>query len=443
MMQKQSQWKTSTGFILASAGSAIGLGAMWKFPYMAGIYGGGAFLFMFLLFTLIVGLPLLIMEFAIGKMGRTYTTKIYEKLTNKKWLNIIGWNGNLAVFILYGFYSVIGGWIVIYLAHVFMQILGFEQGPLGHIQFEQVIGNPWITIIGQGVFILLTMIIVMFGVESGLEKASKFMMPLLFIFLIIIVAKSLSLDGAMSGLKFLLQPRTEDISMDGVLFALGQSFFTLSLGTTGMITYASYASKEMTIKTSALSIVLMNILVSVLAGLAIFPAIGAFGYEPTEGPGLLFKVLPQVFDEMAFGTGFYFIFLILFLFAALTSSISLLELNVSNFTKNDNSKRTKVAFIASILVFITSIPATLSFSSLSSIQFAAGTIFDNMDFLVSNILMPLGALGTTLVTGYLLDKQALRTYFGPDRFKLFAPWYYLVKFVLPVVIIVVFIVQLI
>lgn len=443
MMQKQSQWKTSTGFILASAGSAIGLGAMWKFPYMAGIYGGGAFLFMFLLFTLIVGLPLLIMEFAIGKMGRTYTTKIYEKLTNKKWLNIIGWNGNLAVSILFGFYSVIGGWIVIYLAHVFMQILGFEQGPLGHIQFEQVIGNPWITIVGQGVFILLTMIIVMFGVESGLEKASKFMMPLLFIFLIIIVAKSLSLDGAMSGLKFLLQPRTEDISMDGVLFALGQSFFTLSLGTTGMITYASYASKEMTIKTSALSIVLMNILVSVLAGLAIFPAIGAFGYEPTEGPGLLFKVLPQVFDEMAFGTGFYFIFLILFLFAALTSSISLLELNVSNFTKNDNSKRTKVAFIASILVFIISIPATLSFSSLSSIQFAAGTIFDNMDFLVSNILMPLGALGTTLVTGYLLDKQALRTYFGPDRFKLFAPWYYLVKFVLPVVIIVVFIVQLI
>lgn len=443
MMQKQSQWKTSTGFILASAGSAIGLGAMWKFPYMAGIYGGGAFLFMFLLFTLIVGLPLLIMEFAIGKMGRTYTTKIYEKLTNKKWLNIIGWNGNLAVFILFGFYSVIGGWIVIYLAHVFMQILGFEQGPLGHIQFEQVIGNPWITIVGQGVFILLTMIIVMFGVESGLEKASKFMMPLLFIFLLIIVAKSLSLDGAMSGLKFLLQPRTEDISMDAVLFALGQSFFTLSLGTTGMITYASYASKEMTIKTSALSIVLMNILVSVLAGLAIFPAIGAFGYEPTEGPGLLFKVLPQVFDEMAFGTGFYFIFLILFLFAALTSSISLLELNVSNFTKNDNSKRTKVAFIASILVFIISIPATLSFSSLSSIQFAAGTIFDNMDFLVSNILMPLGALGTTLVTGYLLDKQALRTYFGPDRFKLFGPWYYLVKFVLPVVIIVVFIVQLI
>ncbi|RIN31255.1 sodium-dependent transporter, partial [Staphylococcus succinus] len=387
-MNKQSQWKSSTGFILASAGSAIGLGAMWKFPYMAGIYGGGAFLLMFLVFTIFVGLPLLMMEFTVGKMGKTYTTKIYEKLTKKKWLNIIGWNGNLAVFVLFGFYSVIGGWIIIYIFNVALQMLTFSDDKLGNIQFEAIIGNPFLTIIGQGIFILLTMIIVMMGVEKGLEKASKFMMPLLFIFLIVIVIKSLTLDGSMEGLKYILQPRLEDISMQGILFALGQSFFTLSLGTTGMITYASYASKEMTIKTSAVSIVAMNILVSILAGLAIFPAITAFGYKPTEGPGLLFKVLPKVFDQMAFGSGFYLIFLILFLFAALTSSISLLELNVSNFTKNDNAKRKPVAFYASVLVFIISIPATLSFGSLSGIQFGAGTIFDNMDFLVSNILMP-------------------------------------------------------
>ncbi|WP_199186084.1 sodium-dependent transporter, partial [Staphylococcus xylosus] len=357
MMNKQSQWKSSTGFILASAGSAIGLGAMWKFPYMAGIYGGGAFLLMFLVFTIFVGLPLLMMEFTVGKMGKTYTTKIYEKLTKKKWLNIIGWNGNLAVFILFGFYSVIGGWIIIYILNVAFQIVTFSDSTLGSIKFESIIGNPWLTIMGQGVFILLTMVIVMMGVEKGLEKASKFMMPLLFVFLIVIVVKSLSLEGSLEGLKYILQPRLADISMEGVLFALGQSFFTLSLGTTGMITYASYASKEMTIKTSAVSIVGMNILVSILAGLAIFPAIAAFGYSPTEGPGLLFKVLPKVFDQMAYGQGFYFIFLILFLFAALTSSISLLELNVSNFTKNDNSKRKSIAMYASILVFIISIPA--------------------------------------------------------------------------------------
>ncbi|CVY27427.1 sodium-dependent transporter [Staphylococcus hominis] len=441
-MSNQSQWKTSTGFILASAGSAIGLGAMWKFPYMAGIYGGGAFLFLFLIFTIFVGLPLLIMEFTVGIMGRTYTTRIYSKLTGKKWLNIIGWNGNLAVFILFGFYSVIGGWIVIYIGNVFLQLLSVEHTSLTQIKFEKIISNPWLTVLGQGIFILLTMIIVMLGVEKGLEKASKIMMPLLFVFLIIVVAKSLTLDGALEGVRYILQPRIEDISVKGVLFALGQSFFTLSLGTTGMITYASYAPKEMTIKSSAISIVIMNILVSVLAGLAIFPALKTFGYAPQEGPGLLFKVLPLVFNQMGFGIVFYLIFLILFLFAALTSSISLLELNVSNFTKNDNTKRKAISVIASILVFIISIPATLSFSSLSGIKFGAGTIFDNMDFIVSNILMPLGALGTTLVVGQLLDKQALKESFGKDKFKLFVPWYILIKYMMPFIIILVFIVQL-
>ena len=441
-MSNQSQWKTSTGFILASAGSAIGLGAMWKFPYMAGIYGGGAFLFLFLIFTIFVGLPLLIMEFTVGIMGRTYTTRIYSKLTGKKWLNIIGWNGNLAVFILFGFYSVIGGWIVIYIGNVFLQLLSVEHTSLTQIKFEKIISNPWLTVLGQGIFILLTMIIVMLGVEKGLEKASKMMMPLLFVFLIIVVAKSLTLDGALEGVRYILQPRIEDISVKGVLFALGQSFFTLSLGTTGMITYASYAPKEMTIKSSAISIVIMNILVSVLAGLAIFPALKTFGYAPQEGPGLLFKVLPLVFNQMGFGIVFYLIFLILFLFAALTSSISLLELNVSNFTKNDNTKRKAISVIASILVFIISIPATLSFSSLSGIKFGAGTIFDNMDFIVSNILMPLGALGTTLVVGQLLDKQVLKESFGKDKFKLFVPWYILIKYMMPVIIILVFIVQL-
>ncbi|NAM95723.1 sodium-dependent transporter [Staphylococcus hominis] len=441
-MSNQSQWKTSTGFILASAGSAIGLGAMWKFPYMAGIYGGGAFLFLFLIFTIFVGLPLLIMEFTVGIMGRTYTTRIYSKLTGKKWLNITGWNGNLAVFILFGFYSVIGGWIVIYIGNVFLQLLSVEHTSLTQIKFEKIISNPWLTVLGQGIFILLTMIIVMLGVEKGLEKASKIMMPLLFVFLIIVVAKSLTLDGALEGVRYILQPRIEDISVKGVLFALGQSFFTLSLGTTGMITYASYAPKEMTIKSSAISIVIMNILVSVLAGLAIFPALKTFGYAPQEGPGLLFKVLPLVFNQMGFGIVFYLIFLILFLFAALTSSISLLELNVSNFTKNDNTKRKAISVIASILVFIISIPATLSFSSLSGIKFGAGTIFDNMDFIVSNILMPLGALGTTLVVGQLLDKQALKESFGKDKFKLFVPWYILIKYMMPIIIILVFIVQL-
>ncbi|UEX90006.1 sodium-dependent transporter [Staphylococcus ratti] len=442
-MSKQSQWKSSTGFILASAGSAIGLGAMWKFPYMAGMYGGGAFLLMFLIFTVLVGLPLLVMEFTVGKLGRTYTTEIYGKLTGKKWLNIIGWNGNLAVFVLFGFYSVIGGWIIIYIGIVLLQLLHILPTSLHDIQFETIISNPVYTLLGQFIFIGLTCIIVMLGVEKGLEKASKLMMPLLFIFLLVIVIKALSLDGAMEGVRYLLQPRVEDITMESMLFALGQSFFALSLGTTGMITYASYAPKAMTIKTSALTIVIMNIVISVLAGLAIFPALQTFGYKPEEGPGLLFKVLPLVFESMQWGAFFYIVFLILFLFAALTSSISLLELNVSNFTRNDNRKRCKVAFMFSVAVFVISIPAMLSFGTLSHVKFGAGTIFDNMDFLVSNLLMPLGALATTLVVGYVIDLKSLKEGFGPDRFKLIYPWYALVRYVLPFVILIVFILQLI
>ncbi|MFO3701772.1 sodium-dependent transporter [Staphylococcus felis] len=441
-MSQRSQWKTSTGFILASAGSAIGLGAMWKFPYMAGLYGGGAFLLMFLIFTILIGLPLLVMEFTVGKVGRTYTTEIYEKLTGKKWLNIIGWNGNIAVFVLFGFYSVIGGWIVIYIGIVLMQLINVLPQGLSTIHFETIISNPIYTILGQFIFIGLTCVIVMLGVEKGLEKASKIMIPLLFIFLLVIVGKALTLHGAFEGVRYLLEPRISEITMESMLFALGQSFFALSLGTTGMITYASYAPKEMTIKSSALTIVVMNIFISILAGLAIFPALNAFGYEPQEGPGLLFKVLPLVFEKMQFGTFFYAVFLVLFLFAALTSSISLLELNVSNLTRNDNSKRLKVSLLISIAVLIISVPAMLSFGSLSELKFGAGTIFDNMDYLVSNILMPLGALATTLVVGQVLDKTILKRGFGADRFKLFYPWYILVKFVLPFVILLVFVLQL-
>ncbi|UXR86652.1 sodium-dependent transporter [Staphylococcus felis] len=441
-MSQRSQWKTSTGFILASAGSAIGLGAMWKFPYMAGLYGGGAFLLMFLIFTILIGLPLLVMEFTVGKVGRTYTTEIYEKLTGKKWLNIIGWNGNIAVFVLFGFYSVIGGWIVIYIGIVLMQLINVLPQGLSTIHFETIISNPIYTILGQFIFIGLTCVIVMLGVEKGLEKASKIMIPLLFIFLLVIVGKALTLDGAFEGVRYLLEPRISEITMESMLFALGQSFFALSLGTTGMITYASYAPKEMTIKSSALTIVVMNIFISILAGLAIFPALNAFGYEPQEGPGLLFKVLPLVFEKMQFGTFFYAVFLVLFLFAALTSSISLLELNVSNLTRNDNSKRLKMSLLISIAVLIISVPAMLSFGSLSELKFGAGTIFDNMDYLVSNILMPLGALATTLVVGQVLDKTILKRGFGADRFKLFYPWYILVKFVLPFVILLVFVLQL-
>lgn len=253
------------------------------------------------------------------------------------------------------------------------------------------------------------------------------------------------LEGAIEGLKYFLIPRFEDLSIEGTLYAMGQSFFALSLGTTGMITYASYTKDDTNVIQSALWIVIMNLLISILAGLAIFPAASALNIEVEAGPGLLFLVLPKLFEKMTFGFGFYMLFLILFLFAALTSSISLLELNLSNLIKNNEDKRKKYALLLSLAVFITSIFPALSFGIYKDFKFGVGTIFDNMDFLVSNIMMPLGVLFTTLFCGFVLDKQLLFSIFtrNSQHSKLFTLWYTLIKYILPIVIIIVFVTQLI
>lgn len=439
-MDNKQSWNSSIGFILASAGSAIGLGAIWKFPYIAGQYGGGAFLLEFILFTLLIGLPLLMVEFGIGHAGGTYSTKIFSRLSGSRLMDSIGYWGNIAAFILYSFYSVIGGWIIIFIGYYIGVALGIVDQHFDF--FGKMTTNPLLSILGSFLFILFTGIIVSFGIQDGIEKASKVMMPLLFILFLVIVVRALTLHGAMDGVKYFLVPRFEDLSLEGTLYAMGQSFFALSLGTTGMVTYASYTKKDTNVVSSAGWIVLMNLMISILAGLAIFPAASALGIKVEAGPGLLFIVLPQLFDKMAFGLGFYLIFLLLFLFAALTSSISLLELNLSNLIKNDQRKRRSFSIYLSLAVFIASIPAALSFGLWSNIKFGAGTIFDNMDFLVTNILMPLGVLFTTLFGGFILKKETLKSFISLGDQRLFEGWYILIKYILPIVIVIVFITQL-
>lgn len=443
---KISQWSSSIGFVLASAGSAIGLGAVWKFPYMAGTYGGGAFLFIFILFTLLVGLPLLLSEFVLGRYGRTYSTNIFNKVSGRRGFNLIGWLGNITVFVLFSFYSVIGGWIILYIIRTIGDSIGLTQSTQYESIFTDYISNPLYALASQITFILITVLIVSKGVEKGIEKASKVMMPLLFISFVIIIIRSITLDGALEGIQYFLTPKVSDLTSEGILYALGQSFFALSLGTCGMMTYASYLDKKTDIIKSANAIVWMNIAVSVAAGLAIFPAIFAFGLEPNQGPGLLFIILPQVFDQMVLGEIFYLLFLVLFLFAAITSSISLLELNISNITKNDNTHRKKWSYIIGALVFILGIPSALSNGLLLNFKFGAGTFFDNMDFLVSNILMPIGALGVTLFVGHVFKKEIIMKELRMPENKLskhvINSWYILVKFVLPIIIIAVFIGQL-
>lgn len=398
-MSEKSQWGSKLGFILASAGSVIGLGSVWKFPYMTAANGGGGFLLIFLISTILIGFPLLLAEFAL--------------------------------FILLSFYSVIGGWILVYLGIEFGKL--FQLGGTGDYAqlFTSIISNPAIALGAQAAFILLNIFIVSRGVQKGIERASKVMMPLLFIIFVVIIGRSLSLPNAMEGVLYFLKPDFSKLTSAGLLYALGQSFFALSLGVTVMLTYASYLDKKTNLVQSGISIVAMNISISIMAGLAIFQARSPFNIQSEGGPSLLFIVLPQLFDKMPFGTIFY----VLFLFATVTSSVVMLEINVGNITNQDNSKRAKWSVILGILTFVFGIPSALSYGVMADVHIFGKTFFDAMNFLVPNLLMPFGALYLSLFTGYIFKKALAMEELHLDerawKQGLFQVWLFLLRFFVP------------
>lgn len=378
-MSEKSQWGSKLGFILASAGSAIGLDSVWKFPYMTAANGGGGFLLIFLISTILIGFPLLLAEFALGRSAGVSAIKTFGKLGKNNKYNFIGWIGAFALFILLSFYSVIGGWILVYLGIEFGKL--FQLGGTGDYAqlFTSIISNPAIALVAQAAFILLNIFIVSRGVQKGIERASKVMMPLLFIIFVVIIGRSLSLPNAMEGVLYFLKPDFSKLTSAGLLYALGQSFFALSLGVTVMMP-------------------------------------------------LLFIVLPQLFDKMPFGTIFY----VLFLFATVTSSVVMLEINVGNITNQDNSKRAKWSVILGILTFVFGIPSALSYGVMADVHIFGKIFFDAMDFLASNLLMPFGALYLSLFTGYIFKKALAMEELHLDerawKQGLFQVWLFLLRF---------------
>lgn len=441
MNGQKEQWTTKLGFILATAGSAIGLGAIWKFPYMTGVSGGGAFFLIFVLFTVFIGMPILLAEFVLGRGSQKDAIGAYQFFApNTKW-HAIGILGMVTSFILLSFYSVVGGWILLYMIQtLFGQLAGLTESGYGEL-FNDIIRNPGYAVGAQLLFMAMTIAVVARGVQKGIERASKIMMPALFIAFLILIVRSLTLDNVGEGLSFFLAPDFSQMTSETILFALGQSFFSISVGVSVMVTYSSYLSKKEDLPRSALTIVLMNVFISLLAGLAIFPAVFSFGFEPAEGPGLLFVVLPAVFDQMMFGSFFLFIFLILFLFATLTSAFSMLEIIVASITKEDQRKRRKVSWLVGIGIFIFGIPAALSSGVLSEFTLFGLTMFDLSDYLVSNILMPLGALSIAVFVGFKVPRQTLLTEIKSGSsfgVKIFSTWYLIIKYVAPIAIIIVF-----
>ena len=440
MPEEKEQWSSRIGFILSSAGAAIGLGAIWKLPYVTGMSGGGAFFLIFVLFTLLIGLPMLISEFVIGRGSGKEAISAYKKLAPDSLWVWVGRLGVVGCFLLLSFYSVVGAWVGVYTGKsIIGQVIGdgVNYGAL----FDSVTGSPMITITGLLIFTLINVLVIATGIKNGIERANRFMMPLLFIFFLILVVRALTLDGAWEGVKFFLNPDFSNITRESVLYALGQSFFSLAVGFSCMVTYSSYLKKDVNLRSSAGSVVGMNIFVSLLAGLAIFPVVFAFGYEPTEGPGLLFVVLPAVFSELPFGQLFLALFLLLFLFATLTSAFSLYEIIVAAFTKDDKRSRKVVTWWTGLIVFCAAIPSALSSSLLANIEIFKLDIFDATDFLVSNIMLPIGCLGIALFISRRMDQALVRSEFmrGTDKEGLYSTWLFLMRWVVPLTIVIVMI----
>ena len=437
--ERNDQWSSKLGFILSSAGAAIGLGAIWKFPYVTGMSGGGAFFLIFVGFTLLIGLPLLISEFIIGRGSGKEAISAYKKLAPDSFWVWVGRLGVVGCFLLLSFYSVVGGWVLIYsILSISGKVIGEGANYPG--LFEAVTGSPWATLAGLLGFTLANVLVVSLGVQKGIEKANKYMMPLLFVFFMILVVRGLTLEGAMEGVKFFLAPDFSNITGQSILYALGQSFFSLAVGFSCMVTYSSYLKKDISLTSSAGTVVGLNIFVSLLAGLAIFPVVFAFGFEPAQGPGLLFIVLPSIFSQLPFGALFLSLFLLLFLFATLTSSFSLYEILVAAGTENRKRSRRLVTWLTGLVIFIAAIPAALSSSSLSTFTIFNKSIFDGTDYLVSNMLLPFGSLLIAIFIVHKMDQVIVKEEFhlsstvSPTLYKV---WRFLMKWVVPITIIVV------
>lgn len=391
------QWASNIGFILAAAGSAVGLGNIWKFPYLAGANGGGAFVVIYLAMIVIIGFVIMLGEMAIGRNTHLSSVGAYRKLS-EKWA-FVGFIGVVVGFCILAFYSVIGGWVLNYIGKY---LIGGISGAEAGNYFSGFIASTTQPIVWHLVFMILCCVIVLKGIAGGIEKASKFMMPALFILLVVIAIRSVTLDGAMEGIKFFLKPDFSKVTIGTVMAALGQAFFSLSLGMGAIITYGSYLGKTENLEKNAVIIPAIDTMVALLAGFAVLPAVFAFGFEPGAGPSLMFITLPSVFDSMPFGQFFGILFFILILFAALTSAISLLEVVVSFVIDTFKIERKKATIIISTILFFIGIPCSLANGPIMKDVLIFGyNFFDFMSFLAENLLMPLGGLLMCIFIGYV------------------------------------------
>lgn len=425
------------GVILATVGCAVGLGSIWRFPYMVGENGGGAFLLVFLLCTAILGLPIMITEFFIGRHSRSNAAGAFKKLapgTQWKW---IGYNGVLAAFLILSFYSVVSGWTLEYIWQALSGSLDGKTTEEFTTDFRNFSSSVVRPIVWTVVFVGLTHFIIASGVEKGIERASKVMMPALFFILIALCIRSVTLPGMEEGLAFFLEPDFSKITSSVVLSAMGQTFFSMSIGMGCLITYSSYFGKETNLQATAIQVIVLNTLVAVLAGIMVFPAVFSFGIEPTAGPELVFITLPNIFEQLPFGSLWSLVFFVLLALAALTSTISLHEVATAYIHEEYHLTRHQAAWVVSIGVSILGAIASLSFGVLREYTIGGLIIFDALDYLTAKIMMPLGGMFICIFVGTRIEKRILKeelTNHGTIPFYFFQTYAFVVKYIAPIAI---------
>ena len=436
------------GTLVAMAGSAVGLGNLWRFPYLVGENGGAAFIIVYILLSFLICLPIFVSEFVIGRRSQKNAYAAFRDLSNGSAWRWVGLFTVIVPLIVLSYYSVIGGWSVEYLikSMTFSFTGGSSRAQISTM-FSGFVSSTWAPLGVHTVFLLITTVVVMIGIKDGIEKFSKVMMPLLFVIVLTIAIYSVTLPGASAGIDYLFHPDFSKIDAKACAAALGQAFFSLSLGFGTILTYASYASKSDNIMTQSASTAISDLMFALIAGVAIMPAVFAFGIDPQSGPGLVFETLPYVFGQMPAGGVVAILFFLALLVAALTSSISMLEVAVAYLMEEKKFSRLTACITLFVICWIVGALCSLSFGPLSHIKIDGGNLFDFFDSFSSNVLMTLGSLFTVLFVGWRLKKTDIYDEFTNGgtlsvNARIFGILWFLIRYICPLAIISIFITNL-
>jgi len=446
-VSQHGMWSNRWLFILAAAGSAVGLGNIWKFPYLTGEHGGAAFVLIYLATIALVGLPILMAEVLIGRQGRnspvnTLRILVQQHRRSGLWV-LIGWMGMFAGILILSYYSVIAGWTLYYMVEMGSGALQGADVAFANKTFNDFTSNPWLVGGCHALFMLATIYIIRKGVVKGLETSIRWFMPLLFILLFVLLGYGVMSGGFAQGFAFMFDFKWEDVNANTWLLAMGQSFFTLSLGMGTMMAYGAYVPSNASIPGTIFMIAGLDTVISICAGLAIFPIVFVNGLEPGQGPGLMFVTIPLAFGQMPFGAFFGVLFFLLVSFAAITSAISLTEPALAYLVEEYNAKRARVAVTLGVICWLIGVGTVLSFNTLADFKVdGSRTIFEFVDHVTQNIMLPIGGLMIALFCGWMLPRAVVQSQLGIRFSGLWWLWKFVIGVVAPVGVAMVFLVTL-